>query len=89
MDVKGSFHGALCRADEWGLPRVIVSIGVRAAFGSLIPSHVARQLGSHGATRLQVAAVLREMVGARVQPRMGQVRGGGWRTMERGVLQVT
>lgn len=58
-------------AHEWGQPLVCLSIDMHAAFDSLLPRHVATQLKELGAAATQEAPILREMVGARVQPAMG------------------
>lgn len=87
MEVVGFLHRAICRPDEWGLPLVVLSIGVPAAVDCLVPRHATDQLHTLGASLAQVAAVLREMVGARAQPRVGNVT-GPWQTLEKGTRQV-
>lgn len=79
MEVVATLHRSLCRAGEWGLPLIVLSIDVHAAFGSLVTEH-------GGACHCPVAAVLHELVRARAQPRVGQVR-GGWQPLEKGVQQ--
>lgn len=50
------------------------------------PAYMAEQLHAHGATAEHVAAVLRELVGARVKPRIVSVE-GPWQALERGARQ--
>lgn len=51
------------------------------SFSCLVPRHVAEQLVAHGATAAQVAVVLRERAGVRVQPTVGDVA-GAWRPLD-------
>lgn len=71
MEAVGFFHGASSTANELGLPFVVGTLVVHAAFDCFVPRHDAQQLR----TAVQVAAVLRELLGARVQPRVGNVAG--------------
>lgn len=47
---------------------------------------MSRNSAGRGATAAQVAAVLRELVAVRVQPRAGAIR-GLWQTLEKGTCQ--
>lgn len=65
---------------------MVLSIDVHATLDCLALRHVAEQLWARGATAAQVAVVLRERVGVRVQPRVGPIR-GPWQTLEKGTRQ--
>lgn len=78
-----TIHGALWRAHECGQPLVCISIDGHSAFDSLYRSTSPPSSKSGGTTATQVAAILREIVGARVQPRIGQVK-GGWQPLLKG-----
>lgn len=73
-------------ADLWGMPLVIVGLDVAGAFDNCAPKRTAQQPGTRGATPAQVAAVFRETIGARVQPRVGEVR-GPWTELATGIRQ--
>lgn len=63
-----------------------MGLDVAAAFDKLAPKRIAQQLAARGAMPAQVAAVLCETVGARVQPRFGEVL-GLWTEFATGVRQ--
>lgn len=86
LDHVGFLQGTLAKAAEWGQPVVILAMDIAAAFDNLQPGHVARRLRERGASAAQVAAVLRHIVGARVQPRATDAE-GPWTTIHKGIRQ--
>lgn len=62
-------QGTPAKAEEWSTPIVVLVMDVAAAFDHLRPEHMAAEMAARGATAAQIAAVLREAVGA------GQIAG--------------
>lgn len=69
----------LAKAEEWGQPLMVHAMDVAAAFGNSRPAPAVKEVEERGATTTQVAVILRECIGARVQPRLcTQRRAFGW-----------